>query len=360
MCIVPGSIQKTFSKSGGAKRLELAVGEKERLFPDLDRVSAAGVASEVTQENQNGRLLFPKGLEQDRLERSKLWSGLFQNFLCSGSMTGSIVLQMVFETDSVQTFLSHEFSRRVRFNPRYSLRAYARALGLSSGALSEILRSRRPLSLKAATRIARSLSLNAAETKRLYELVEADKRKALGETEPLRKPDPRPEQKQLDEDTFHLVSGWQHFAILNLVDCEGFQWNASYIAKRLGLGIQQAKMAMELLVRIGLVRRQGTHVKCDQDAVLSPSGVPSAAVRAYHRQIMEKAIQALELQDIEEREMTGIGFAVDPSRLPQIKREISEFQDQLVSKYSKGKRHDVYFLETALFRLTTGERDENN
>jgi len=249
-----------------------------------------------------------------------------------------------------------EFSRRVRLNSRYSLRAYSRNLGLSSGALSEILRERRPVSLKAAAKIAKALGLNQAEAKRLYELVEAGRRKPLAQVFV----EERLKQKQLDADTFHLVSEWYHFAILNLLDCEGFHWSASYIAKRLGLTAAQAQTAMDLLLRLGLVRKQGTQAIGVTDYVLSPSGIPSAAIRAYHRGMLEKAIHALEFQDIRERDVTGVGFAVDPARLEQIKRDISDFQDQMVAKYSKGKRRAVYFLETALFQLTKGERDGEN
>jgi uncharacterized protein (TIGR02147 family) len=264
---------------------------------------------------------------------------------------------MIFETDSVQTFLLHEFTRRVRLNPRYSMRAYARTLGLSAGSLSEILRSRRPLSLRAATKVAKALGLNGAETKRLYDLIDTDKRKILN---PTALSEAALEQKQLDEDTFHLVSEWHHFAILNLLDCDGFLWKASHIAKRLGLTVTQAQMSMSLLLRLGLVRQKGSQVKGVQNYVLSPSGIPSAAIRKYHRQMLEKAIQSIEFQNVEERDLSGVGFAVDPTKLPQMKREISEFQDQMIAKYSKGKKQEVYFLEIALFRLTKGEHNDNN
>jgi hypothetical protein len=36
--------------------------------------------------------------------------------------------------------------------------------------------------------------------------------------------------------------------------------------------------------------------------------------------------------------ISGVGFAVDPKNLPSIKKDILEFQDQIISKYSKGKR----------------------
>lgn len=219
-------------------------------------------------------------------------------------------------------------------------------------------RKRRPLSLKAAAKISSALGLNASETARLYEMIEVEKRSSVEENPSA--PIPFVSQRQVDEDTFHLISEWQHFAILNLIDCEGFKWNATYIAKRLGLSPIRAQMAMNLLLRVGLVKKTDGRFQGVRDHVLSLSGTPSQAIRNYHKQILEKAAMAIETQSIDEREISGVGFAIDPKRLPQIKRELSDFQDRFVAKYSVGKKHEVYFLESVLFRITQGGSDENN
>ena len=91
--------------------------------------------------------------------------------------------------------------------------------------------------------------------------------------------------------------------------------------------------------------------------MLSPSGVPSDAVRNYHRQMIKKALYALEMQPVQERDISGIGFACDLEDLDSIRNEISEFQDQLAAKYSKSRSKkvtDVFHLEMALFKLTQG------
>jgi uncharacterized protein (TIGR02147 family) len=258
---------------------------------------------------------------------------------------------MVFEADSVQSFLMQEFNRRMQLNPRYSLRAFARNLGLSPGALSEIVRQRRTLTLKNAAKMTKALGLDGAEAKQFYALLEADRHRSIGGQA---KPGDTSRRKKLDEDHFRLISEWHHFAILNLLDCEGFRWDASYIAKRLGLGKMQTQIAMKLLLRLGLVKQDGRQIKSRDDFVLSPENISSSAVRGYHGQLLNKALQALELQDIQERDFSGVGIAIDPKRIQDIKRDIAEFLDQLTAKYARGKRHEVYFLETALFRLTEG------
>lgn len=268
---------------------------------------------------------------------------------------------MITESDSARNFIQEEFSRRVRINHRYSLRAFARSLGLGSGELSEILRNQRPISLKVAAKISKAMGFNSVEANKFFSLVDGEKRNSFIE-------DALPPigqvsvevQKKLDEDTFHLVSEWQHFAILNLLDCEDFQWNSSYVAKRLSISQTQAQLAMNLLVRLNLVYKKGEKYKGVQDFILSPTGVSSTAIRKYHCQMLEKAIDAIEFQKIDERDFSGVGFAVDPARLTQIKKDISVFQDQLVAKYSKGKKQEVYFLEIALFKLTQGVQNEKN
>ena len=75
------------------------------------------------------------------------------------------------ETKTASEFLMTTFNERKDKNPRYSLRAFARSLGVSSGQLSEILSGKRPLSHKLARRIAIALALTEEESQKLVFLV---------------------------------------------------------------------------------------------------------------------------------------------------------------------------------------------
>lgn len=259
---------------------------------------------------------------------------------------------MIFNYESLQAFLADELQRRVKTNARYSLRSFARTLRLSPGALSEILRGRRDVSLKAIPYIAQSIGLNAAEAKHLLYLAQ----KAKAEKEGVGKINQTPPstQKFLSEDLFNLIAEWHHFAILNLLDCDEFEWRASWFAQRLGLTKLQAQIAMDLLLRMGLVVKERGKYRGAMERLHSSSEIPSQAIRSYHRQILEKALAALETQGLNERDFSGCGFAIDPTHLSALKKDISEFQDRLVAKYSRGCKSEVYFLEMALFRLTMG------
>lgn len=257
---------------------------------------------------------------------------------------------MIFEHESISEFLNCELRRRIQGNSRYSIRAFAKSLNMSPGAVSEILRGQRQLGPKAVDKVAKAIGLNSAETKYLHKL-------ALGEKVQFEEPE---NQKQVDErilqeDVFALVSEWYHFAILNLIDVEGFKWESSWISSRLGISDLQAKLAMDLLLKLKIVTLSDDRVVADASHIASSSDIPSQAIRSYHRQILQKASEALETQGIEDREISGIGFAVNPKRIAQLKNDIVAFQDEILEKYSGGKKSEVYFLEMALFKLTQGD-----
>src|SRR3954468_13014795 len=92
---------------------------------------------------------------------------------------------MLLNTHSSQTFLSEELARRMKSNPRYSQRAFARQLGLSAGELSEILRGKRSLSLRSALRVASSLGLSPSETRHLITLAQLEKSVRYGADIPM-------------------------------------------------------------------------------------------------------------------------------------------------------------------------------
>lgn len=262
---------------------------------------------------------------------------------------------MIFNYESLEEFLKDELRRRVKLNPNYSLRSFARNLNVSPGALSEILRGRRELSIKSVPAVAKAIGLNAVEGRHLLKLAQtakANKDKGVQQFDEQTK---TRDEFALNSDLFSLISEWYHFAILNLIDCQGFKWEAPWIARRLGISRIQAKMGMELLLRIGLVENLKGQFKGRNSQIVAKTEIPSSAIRQFHRQILEKATLALEAQSLAEREFVGCGFAFDPSQIAKIKKDLNDFHDELIAKYSKGRKTEVYFLETALFKLTEGE-----
>ncbi len=260
------------------------------------------------------------------------------------------------EKNSYLEILKDEFLRRVSVNSQYSQRAFARTLSLAPGELSEIMRSIRPLTIKSALKITKALGYNKEEARHFVKLIDLESGHYGNINEIFDDNDMDLHKKSLTHDVFDIVSDWYYFAILNLSECDNFRWNYSWIAKKLGLNILQVKESVEKMIRVGLIKKQKNTLKVNNDFILSPEGIPSTAIRNYHQQMLNKALNALETQDINNRDITGLGLAIDPNDLPAIKKDISKFLDKLVKKYSNDKqnKNKVYQLETSLFELTTG------
>lgn len=255
------------------------------------------------------------------------------------------------QTNSCREFLETLFLRRKRNNARYSQRALARHLKMSPGELSEILRGKRAVTPKTAARIAAALGFSEFETKYLVQLAERERSPRSEMTPEL------PTQK-FSSERFALAGDWFCWALFALTETRGFTWNQKEISKRLGVSEPETRIAIEKLKRVGVLTENETGYTLDKGAILFEEGTPSEAVRDFHRHILSKAEQALELQTVSEREFQGITLALNPSLLPLLKKELSNFLDELGQRYGSGKnKTEVYHIELAAFRLTQRSQD---
>src|SRR5579884_4269912 len=110
-------------------------------------------------------------------------------------------------------FLSREFSRRKMMNPRFSLRGFARFLDLDPSFLSKVMRGPRRATPLLVERIARRLNLS--ERERQYFMSSLSRRPERIPLEQAHAFHP------LSADEFETISGWQHYALLELVSLEG-------------------------------------------------------------------------------------------------------------------------------------------
>ncbi len=110
---------------------------------------------------------------------------------------------------SFRTVLQSEFDRRIARNPRYSLRAFARNLGIAHTTLSRFLSGQRRLTARAIRRIGATLRLDVES----YCSAENDR------------------------------------ALLALLTRPGFRASSRWIATMLGITIDEVNLSLQRLVR---------------------------------------------------------------------------------------------------------------
>jgi uncharacterized protein (TIGR02147 family) len=261
---------------------------------------------------------------------------------------------MFFMGNNYREIIQSEFARRSLTHRTYSLRAFARDIGVAPARLSEVLNGKKGLSRDAAAKIAPRIGLKESETAIFCDMVESQHARAkitrdsaksrLGVVEAT--------VHTIQLDAFQLISEWHHFAILQLIETKDFKNSYGWISERLGISQAQAKAATERLKRMGLVVEKAGKLRTLKDFVATPD-VPSAAIRENHKQIRAKALQALESQTIDERDFSSVQMPIDTKDIVKAKKRIREFRRKFCSEFSAAKNKDaVYCLTLDFFNLT--------
>lgn len=259
---------------------------------------------------------------------------------------------MVIELNSLEkqfpfsNFLQDKMEERKKANRRYSLRAFARDLQISPGRLSDILKGKCLPGAKLCSRMIDKLKLSNGDTKNFFSLLEKQKTVSPFET--------TKRVYQLREDEFALIADWEHYGILNLLETDEFQSDDAWIAKKLGITVEQTRAAVQRLFRLNLLAVQDGVYTLVHPYLSTSSDIPSAALREAHRQNISMALESLFEDDIAERDITAISFPMDKNNVALAKAEIKKFRikmARLMTAHSKNKT-EVYNLNVQFFPLT--------
>jgi transcriptional regulator with XRE-family HTH domain len=119
-----------------------------------------------------------------------------------------------------RTFLVNELARRSGRNRRYSLRAFARQLGVDHSTLSQWLRGVRPIPRRAIEQVGARLRLSPRQVR------------VFAAAGPSEGPDAR---------------------ILELARSGGLRPDSRWISERLDIGVDETNVALQRLLRLGML-----------------------------------------------------------------------------------------------------------
>jgi transcriptional regulator with XRE-family HTH domain len=238
--------------------------------------------------------------------------------------------------NSFSLILAEKLQEAQARSSSFSQRAFARRLGLSSGALSEILRGRRTPSPRLVARLADCLALSPRE------------RRIVG----LGRAAESPAELLLSADSFAAISDWVHYAILNLTLTSGFRSDPGWIAGRLGLSRKKVEEAIERLLRLGLLSAEGGRLARTHQTLRTSDGVRDLAVQRSHREDLRLAESALDEVPVAKRDFTSVTFTLNPARMARLREMIRAFNDELMEEAERSPGQEVYRISVHLFPLT--------
>lgn len=240
--------------------------------------------------------------------------------------------------------LQGELAARCARNPHYSLRAFALDLEVDHSSLSQLLRGRRVLTERTIRQLAERLGLGAAEVDGYV----AHERR-WGDSGQARR-----ELRRLSRDVAELISDWYHFALLELVHLADFRPDSGWIARVLGLTVDEVNVAVARLCRLGLLELDGERWLDRSGATLATlEGFTESALERFTAQLRALRLRALSSVPAELREHASATFALDTRRLPELLELLARFRRELDELVEQDRTYDqVYRLEIDLFPLT--------
>jgi uncharacterized protein (TIGR02147 family) len=237
--------------------------------------------------------------------------------------------------------LLRKFEECKQKNARWSQRAYAAKIGLSSGALSEILKGKRPLSSQLKKKISSKLQLSPLEESEFFE-----------EELPTHLQTRRLEYYKLTNDQFHLISDWWHYAILNLMNTKGFQSNTAWISERLGLNSKIITEAWDRLLRLNLIKKIGKKYQRTFNRLETSDELLNLSVQKSHVQDLELIEKSITQIKPEFRDHTSMTVVINKKSIAKAKELIRIFQDRFSEETEVDNGDEVYKLSVSFFPLT--------
>lgn len=253
--------------------------------------------------------------------------------------------------DQPVEWLRAEYISRRQRNSSYSLRSFAKNLGVPASRLSELLSGKRKLTPALGLKIADRLLLTPNLRDRLINGIRATHKNRLK----IQQSAAQQEYKALSNDVFSTIADWYHFAILSLMETQTYKQDSRWIAQRLGISTVEVTGALDRLKRIGLLSDSNGTLKPTHKQITTTHDVPSTALKKGHKQQIEMALAALLETPLEKRDITSMTMPINPKKLPLAKDLIRDFRRQMSQLLEDDACTEVYSLNVQLIPLSKGD-----
>jgi uncharacterized protein (TIGR02147 family) len=147
---------------------------------------------------------------------------------------------------------------------------------------------------------------------------------------------------------------------MELTTTQGFENDPKWIARSLGISVTEVKVALERLVRLELIEiKNGTLVQTANDLTNGIAGTTtSGAHKQLQRQVLTKALDAIDNTRPEDKDITSMTMAIDRKKLPKARKLIAKFRRDLCQFLERGNREEVYQLGIQLYPVSNRTNKE--
>ncbi len=246
-----------------------------------------------------------------------------------------------YQNKKLQYELTESFSARKSHNAAFSLRAFSKKIGVSSGALSEILHNKRRVTKETAKKILLALNYSLVQAENFLE-----EKKALGRKSERTFQD-------LSFDQYQVLASWHYLALLNLLELPEEKHSASHLAKRLNLTPKKIEELLERLLRLEMIEKINSRYLRTFVRYQTSEDIAHSAIKKYHYDTLELSENALRKIPVELRDFSSILLKINPKNIEKLKKMIREFQDEVCDLIENDDPQEIYHMNVHLYPVTT-------
>lgn len=158
---------------------------------------------------------------------------------------------------------------------------------------------------------------------------------------------------------FDFLANWYNVAIYVMMDLQDFKSDVDWISKRLKKKISKEHILSSLntLTKLGLIKKDDSGNFIQSNGALStPDELRTLAIRHYHRDMLNLAMNSLDEDDLKLREFNGATLPITKGNLPLMKDKIRQFRkemNELASNFDS--KDEIYQLNIQFFPLTKSQ-----
>lgn len=244
----------------------------------------------------------------------------------------------------------------------YSYLKYAEDLGFSkTNVVRLVIIGQRPLTSKAAERIAKALDLHGSDRRYWTTLIKYANERLPAERDNLFRLlmsyKTRSAPTELDPVQAEYFGEWYHPVIREMTALADFDGDPEWIKSRLmfPLRLEQIKRSLELLAKLGVIKQdkqKGRWVRTD-GRISTDSEVDSIAIVRFHQKMIEIGRESITVVGEDQRDIRAVTVSLPKAAIPLLKGKIEEWVSEVAAmEDGGGKGEQVVQVNVQMFPFT--------
>lgn len=250
--------------------------------------------------------------------------------------------------------LKNHLKKLQKENPKFSIRALSSKMKISHSFLTNIINGKKLLPLNRLSDICAALKIDDFDRRELekflhYEKIgisaQASTQIKIGKTQ----------EELLPESHLRIFRYWWNFAILELLSCRLEEGLAkAELSCRIPVSAADLDISLNELMQMKLVRQSEDRFYKIEKHLKIPTRAPNVLTRNFYKITLGLAQKELDRTDpasFEKRLIMGLSCAVNPLKIPEAKKRLSDVLAEVRDILTEGECTEVYFLQAQLFNI---------